>query len=203
MRQRANPGRQGLLRIIGGQWRGRKLPFPAVQDLRPTTDRTRETLFNWLALELPGAHCLDLFAGSGALGLEALSRGAASCHFYETDKLAASTLSKHLEVLGASDRGHVIHGNSLAALPQHRDIDIAFIDPPFALFSAPTLANDLLQQGCLAEHASVYIEMPKTTDLAALDACFTIHREKTAGDVRYALLHYDPDAQATPTTAAR
>jgi 16S rRNA G966 N2-methylase RsmD len=97
--------RPGRLRIIGGQWRGRRLQFPAVEGLRPTPDRVRETLFNWLAPTIHGARCADLFAGSGALGLEALSRGAASCDFVDTSGAAVRAIASHLQSLDAEARG--------------------------------------------------------------------------------------------------
>src|SRR5690606_34073375 len=103
---KAPPGRQSL-RIIGGLWRGRKLGFPSIEGLRPTGDRIRETLFNWLAPDINGARCLDLFAGSGALGLEALSRGAASSLLIERDSQAAKQLKANLELLKA-EGGEVI-----------------------------------------------------------------------------------------------
>src|SRR5690606_3705719 len=121
------------LRIIGGQWRGRKLRFPDVEGLRPTGDRIRETLFNWLAPELPGARCLDLFAGSGSLGLEALSRGAAASWMLERDAHAAGCLRENLQLL-AADGGVVQHLDSLTHLRQgnaEQPFDVIFIDPPF------------------------------------------------------------------------
>ena len=101
---RAASAGRSQLRIIGGQWRGRKLTFTPAEGLRPTTDRVRETLFNWLAPFIFGARCADLFAGSGALGLEALSRGAAHCDFVDSAKAAGRQIAGHLETLGASDR---------------------------------------------------------------------------------------------------
>jgi len=104
----------GRLRIIGGRWRGRRLHFPAVAGLRPTPDRVRETLFNWLAAPLPGARCLDLYAGSGALGLEALSRGAAAVTFVEKTAVAARALVEHLRALGGEEAGRGGRGDGLA-----------------------------------------------------------------------------------------
>ena len=120
------------LRIIGGQWRGRKLRFDPAPGLRPTTDRIRETLFNWLAPEIHGARCADLFAGSGALGLEALSRGAALCDFVDTSPAALRQLQAHLEVLDALDRGHCHAGPAEQFLAAADSVyDLVFIDPPF------------------------------------------------------------------------
>ena len=101
------------LRIIGGEWRGRKLRFPDVAGLRPTTDRVRETLFNWLAPVIHGARCLDLFAGSGALGLEALSRGASSVVFIDSDRRAVQSLRENLALL-KEGRGEVLQSDALS-----------------------------------------------------------------------------------------
>ena len=109
----------GNLRIIGGMWRGRRVPVVELPGLRPTTDRIRETLFNWLATELAGARCLDLFAGTGVLGLEALSRGAASCHFVEQQHSAATALSQLLHVLEAGDRASVLQRDALDLLGEN------------------------------------------------------------------------------------
>ena len=120
------------LRIIGGMWRGRKLRFPDRPGLRPTGDRVRETLFNWLEPELAGAHCLDLFAGSGALGIEALSRGAARCDFVDADREALTAVEQHLNTLDASDRSTLQCGSAAEYLSAAQGgWDIVFVDPPF------------------------------------------------------------------------
>ena len=146
-------GEKGSLRIIGGQWRGRKLPFDSVEGLRPTPDRVRETLFNWLTPDLPGARCLDLYAGSGALGLEALSRGAGSCQFVESIATAADNIKQHLTTLQA-EQGRCLQisaGEYLQRGPdQQGSFDIVFLDPPFdqgnlggAVDGAQSLAGQL------------------------------------------------------------
>ncbi len=123
-------GGAGQIRIIGGQWRGRKLPVPDSAGLRPTTDRVRETLFNWLAPHLQQADCLDCFAGSGALGLEALSRYAASATLLELERPVAQQLSKNLQTLQASN-GNVVQTNTLSWLAQDgHPFGIVFVDPP-------------------------------------------------------------------------
>ena len=129
--KKPNHAGSGQIRIIGGQWRGRKLPVPESPGLRPTTDRVRETLFNWLAPSMVDAHCLDCFAGSGALGLEALSRYAASTTLLEMERSVAQQLQKNLATLKANN-GKVVNTNTLAFLsqpgtPHH----IVFVDPPF------------------------------------------------------------------------
>ena len=179
----------GQLRIIGGQWRGRKLPFPALEGLRPTSDRTRETLFNWLTPRVQGATCLDMFAGSGALGLEALSRGAAYCDFIERQEQAARAITSHLNTLNASDQGRIITGDALAL--GGADIgpyDLIFIDPPFAENLAQAALELVLSGKLLSIDARVYLELPRTQKLPPALQEFEILRDKNAGDVRYLLL---------------
>lgn len=172
------------LRIIGGRYRGRKLNFAAVDGLRPTGDRIRETLFNWLAPELPGARCLDLFAGSGALGLEALSRGAGEVLMCEQDKQAAACIANSLTVLG--DSGGQLHtGDSLSFLQQPpQPFDVVFLDPPFGAGLWQAVIDAL--GPWLAVDALVYIE--SETDTAyCVPASWQLHRDKRAGKVRYCL----------------
>jgi len=178
------------LRIIGGQWRGRKLSFPAVDGLRPTGDRIRETLFNWLAPELAGARCLDVFAGSGALGLEALSRGASYSLLLERDHLAAQSLRNNLQLLKAS-AGHLVQTDSLHYLRQGNSgepFNLVFIDPPFALNLWAGVIDALEQGHWLAEDASLYIEMPRN-QLIATPPNWRLHRDKQAGQVSYRLYY--------------
>lgn len=176
----------GSLRIIGGQWRGRKLSFPVVEGLRPTGDRIRETLFNWLAPEIEGAHCLDLFAGSGALGLEALSRGAASCTFIENNRQAANTIRSHLQTLQCNS-GAVVEASALDWLPNSADrFDIIFLDPPFAADLYQAAIQLIEQQSLLKAGGKLYLEFDikqpatKPTSLALL-------RDKKAGNTAYQL----------------
>ncbi|MFC6633756.1 16S rRNA (guanine(966)-N(2))-methyltransferase RsmD [Microbulbifer taiwanensis] len=183
--RKTSPQTLSQLRIIGGRWRGRKLQFAPVEGLRPTGDRLRETLFNWLQFHLPDARCLDLFAGSGALGLEALSRGAAEVDFVELNRSAAQTLGDQLKLLGA-DNGRVHHASAADFLAgTAASYDIVFMDPPFA--------GDLWQQtlaaltGHLAEGALVYVETPREKAIA-LPADWQIEKEKRAGQVCLRLL---------------
>ena len=155
------PGGTGKLRIIGGEWRGRKLPIADVPGLRPTADRIRETLFNWLAAEVPGALCLDLFAGTGALGLEALSRGAARCDFVDVSSGAVAHLQRALNALGASDRGRVFSPGFAAFLDRDcapEPYEIVFLDPPFERGLLDSALERLANAGALAPHALVYAE---------------------------------------------
>jgi 16S rRNA (guanine966-N2)-methyltransferase len=180
----------GELRIIGGRWRGRKLRFPALPGLRPSPDRVRETLFNWLMPELTGAHCLDLFAGSGALGLEALSRGAASCWFVDSARGASRHIQEHLTLLQCVD-GRAINADTLAWLKAKPvaapAFHVVFLDPPFR----QGLLGDccaLLEQGnWLSNSALIYIEAAADEALPALPSNWSIHRDKQAGQVAYRL----------------
>ena len=176
------------LRIIGGLWRGRKLSFPDADGLRPTGDRIRETLFNWLAPDIHGAHCLDLFAGSGALGLEALSRGAESSLLLEKHPAAARQLKDNLQLLKANN-GRVEHVDSLhwlnSAQVSHR-FDIVFIDPPFALNLWDAVIAALETRNWLADEAVIYLEAPRDAQLQ-LPANWQLHRDKQAGQVSYRL----------------
>jgi 16S rRNA (guanine966-N2)-methyltransferase len=178
------------LRIIGGLWRGRKLSFPDADGLRPTGDRIRETLFNWLGPEIQGAHCLDLFAGSGALGLEALSRGAESSLLLEKNANAAGQLKSNLQLLQA-DNGKVEQTDSLAWLirqqPAQR-FDIVFIDPPFALDLWEKIASALETGNWLSDEATIYLEAPRDVHLQ-LPANWQLHRDKQAGQVSFRLYH--------------
>jgi len=181
-------GKSGQLRIIGGRWRGRKLAFPAEPGLRPTTDRIRETLFNWLAPKLQGARCADLFAGSGALGLEALSRGAGHCDFIEQSPIALAQLQGHLETLQATACGHCHGGSASRFLAMARQpYDIVFIDPPFGRSLVEPTCTALAANRLLRPGAMVYIETPGADPAPAVPPSWLAHREKAAGDVAYRL----------------
>ena len=182
-------GDSGLLRIIGGRWRGRKLRFAALPGVRPTPDRVRETLFNWLAPHIHDARCIDLFAGSGALGLEALSRGAASACFVDSNAAALGAIRRHLaelEVTAAECRaGDALR--ILAAGNSGERWDIAFLDPPFGADLLAPAAAALEEGGWLAEGALVYLEAGAREPVPELPGSWQLHREKTAGDVRFSL----------------
>ena len=153
------------MRIIGGVWRGRRLRFPPSPEIRPTPDRVRETLFNWLAPRVPGARCLDLFAGSGALGLEALSRGAAHVIFVERDAAAAREISARLTEWGA--QGATVERTDARGFLERTPVapfDIVFLDPPFASTLLDEAAARLEQGGWLADGALIYVECPADDD---------------------------------------
>jgi len=180
------------LRIIGGQWRGRKLSFPSVEGLRPTGDRIRETLFSWIAVDLPGANCMDLFAGSGALGLESLSRGASQVTLLEKSREGAQQLRANLQLLGAAN-ATVQETDSLQWLeqPAATRFDIVFIDPPFAAELWQQTFTLLEKHQWLNIGAAIYIEAPQHQALD-VPSDWQLHREKKAGDVRYCLYYYQP-----------
>jgi 16S rRNA (guanine966-N2)-methyltransferase len=176
------------VRIIAGRWRGRKITFSDVVGLRPTGDRIRETLFNWLMPVLPGAHCLDLFAGSGVLGFEALSRGARACVLVESNPVVARHLQTTAQSLEATD-ALVACADARTALQRvSGTFNIVFIDPPFAdkSIDATGLVAELLAQQRLAENAWVYVEQP-CSDVAPMFPGFTQHRAQRAGSVAFGL----------------
>ena len=168
---RAARGAQArVLRIIGGAWRGRKLRFPRDADIRPTPDRVRETLFNWLGARVPGARCLDLFAGSGALGLEALSRGAGQVTFVEHDTSAARELRARLAEWGAQG-GEVERADALRFLEgAARPFDVVFLDPPFGSPLLGAAAALLEERGWLEPGALIYVESAARGGLPPLPA---------------------------------
>ena len=174
------------LRIIGGSWRGRRLRFPPSAQIRPTPDRVRETLFNWLAARVPGARCLDLFAGSGALGLEALSRGAAHVTFVERDAAAAREIAARLAEWGGQE-ARVEHIDARAFLERTpAPFDIVFLDPPFASGLLAATPARLEQGGWLTPDALVYVE--SAADAPPLvPPVWTALKEKRAGEVGYHL----------------
>ncbi|WP_414650239.1 16S rRNA (guanine(966)-N(2))-methyltransferase RsmD [Dyella sp.] len=180
----AKPGR---IRVIGGQWRNSRLDVPDLPGLRPTPERVRETLFNWLMPRLAGARCLDLCAGTGALGIEALSRGAASAQFVEPNPRAAQALRDNLTRLKLPG-GEVAGIEAQAFLRGNpRLFDLVFLDPPFALDLWRSLAERLEQDGWLSPHAWIYVEYP-VDRRPELPATWLPHREGRAGEVGYLLL---------------
>jgi 16S rRNA (guanine966-N2)-methyltransferase len=189
----ASPGNRGaqsrVLRIIGGAWRGRRLRFPSQAEIRPTPDRVRETLFNWLAQRIAGARCLDLFAGSGALGLEALSRGAAHVTFVERDTAAAQELRARLAEWGATG-AQVEQGDALKFLcaSPAQTFDIVFLDPPFASDLLAHSARALEERHWLSARALIYVETDASSGLPQLPPSWRVTKAKAAGAVGYHLL---------------
>ena len=182
----------GQLRIVAGIWRSRLLQIAGVPGLRPTSERIRETLFNWLAPRIHGAKCLDLCAGTGALGLEALSRGAGELVFVEQSAVAFRTLKSNIALLGASnaellnvDARHYLEASSA------RPFDIVFLDPPFAADLYDELCRLLIEQRWLADDARIYIEMDKNQPELLIPPGWQVLKNKTAGNVRYMLAATD------------
>jgi 16S rRNA (guanine966-N2)-methyltransferase len=176
----------GSIRIIAGKHRGRKLPVLMAEGLRPTTDRVKETLFNWLMPYIYGANCLDCFAGAGSLGFEALSRGAAKVNLIELNKEAAKQLSANKELLKSNDVV-VLNTDALAFLKTQTPIkfDVVFIDPPFRKDLVSQI-TELLNNGWLSEQALVYVEM-ESESTQSLPANWQLLKEKVAGQVVYRL----------------
>jgi 16S rRNA (guanine966-N2)-methyltransferase len=179
--------RENRVRIIGGEHRGRKLEFPDVPGLRPTGDRIRETLFNWLAPSLPGAACLDLFAGSGALGLEAASRGAGQVLMLDRSQQVVAQLRANIALLGL-ERARVEQADAISWLQgRAQRFDIIFLDPPFADSLLHQACSMVQEQGWLNPGGLIYLEADATSGLPRLPANWRQLKEKAAGQVHYFL----------------
>lgn len=175
----------GEVRIIAGLWRGRKLPVLNADGLRPTTDRVKETLFNWLMAEIPASRCLDCFAGSGSLGIEALSRQAQAVVFLEKFANAATQLKKNLLSLKTLN-GTVYHCDTLQFLAQKNQdtpFDVVFVDPPFHQNIVPQVLELLEENNWLASQALIYVETEKTHAALQVPAHWQLLKEKVAGQV--------------------
>ncbi|MFO1407720.1 MAG: 16S rRNA (guanine(966)-N(2))-methyltransferase RsmD [Steroidobacteraceae bacterium] len=194
-RDGAGPALAGTVRIIGGEWRGRRLHFPPVEAIRPTPDRVRETLFNWLQQDVRGARCLDLYAGSGALGLEALSRGAAAVVFVDADPVVQRHLAATLAMLGC-DRGRAVRATAAAFLDGSPEpFDIVFLDPPYAARAVAEACRAIDARGWLRPGGLAYLEDRATEGTPDLPAGWTLLRSKRAGEVGYHLARREiPDA---------
>ncbi|MFT5896471.1 MAG: 16S rRNA (guanine966-N2)-methyltransferase [bacterium] len=184
----------GQVRIIAGKWRGRKLPVPVVQGLRPTGDRVRETLFNWLQPHIADRHCLDLFAGTGAIGLEALSRYAASVTFVEPNGVAYSHIESSLRLLD-TDAGICRKTSAERFLADnHQPFDIVFVDPPFEIEAQMPILQELIK-GHLSTSALVYVEAPSRQSFAEnWPTGFELYRDKKFGDVSARLFKVSDNA---------
>jgi 16S rRNA (guanine966-N2)-methyltransferase len=184
------------VRIIGGVLRGRYLTFPDAAHLRPTPNRVRETVFNWLMPYLPGAHCLDLFAGSGALGMESLSRGAAHVVFIEKSRRVVRQLESNLKTLGC-DRAEVYHDISERYLKRSdQRFDVIFVDPPFGENLVPEICQSIQTHQRLKEGGVVYIERENERGLmdplVGLPAGFEVLKHKRVGRVQFGLYGLSP-----------
>jgi len=178
------------LRIISGQWRSRQLPIPELEGLRPTPDRVRETVFNWINVDVAGANCADLFCGSGALGLEALSREAKQCVFVDSSRVVTQQMRQNLATLNCTN-ATTLNQNTVDFLQNtppadKTHFDIVFIDPPFRKGWVEKVLP-LLENGWLAHNALVYIEMEKEAPTPDLSQHWTLLKEKSAGQLIYRL----------------
>ena len=182
-----SPGRlRNELRIVAGEWRGRKIRFEPTPQVRPTPDRVRETLFNWLQTTVAGTRCLDLFAGSGALGLEALSRGAAAAVFVEHNRGIAAGIGRMLATFGAraERRAQVVCADAfefLGGAPSR--FELVFLDPPFAQGRLSELCTLLETRGWLAPRAAIYLESAARSEPPVLPARWQLTRRTRAGEV--------------------
>lgn len=179
--------KQGLVRIIAGKWRGRRLTVPDVKDLRPTPDRVRETLFNWLAPVIHGAHCLDMFAGTGVLGFEALSRGAAYVVMVDQSLAVVALLQEELTVFSA-DNADIYQANVPQGLRKPiQPFDIVFLDPPYQANLLIPSCHYLEEQGFLAEKAYIYLEASDVIEDNELPSNWRFIKKQRAGQVAYHL----------------
>ncbi|TVS13227.1 MAG: 16S rRNA (guanine(966)-N(2))-methyltransferase RsmD [Wenzhouxiangella sp.] len=190
----------GKIRIIAGRWRGRRLEVPDRPGLRPTGDRARETLFNWIGPRVIGARVLDLFAGTGALGLEAASRGAARVVLVERDAVAAGVLRKGALQWPGSESVEVIEADALRWLErQQQRFDLVLIDPPFdGALLEPALSMVVAPAGCLADRGLVYVECAPQQLPGHWPPPLEVFRQKQLGQVTLTLLQRSLDASGTP-----
>ncbi len=185
--QQSKKKQTNQLRIIAGQWGGRKVDFPDLLGLRPTSDRIRETLFNWLQADMIGARCLDLFAGSGALGIEALSRGAGDVVMVDNTQAAISKIKQNLTML-KDENGQALRSDALVYVVRDdiEPFDIVFLDPPFTSGLLEKSIEVLSGGNCLKVGTLIYIESEKRLDIAVPENWRNL-KEKRAGQVKYAL----------------
>jgi 16S rRNA (guanine966-N2)-methyltransferase len=182
-------GKSGAVRIIGGEWRGRKLPVPDLPGLRPSGDRSRETLFNWLQPVIRGARCVDLFAGTGALGLEAASRGAAGVILLEKSRVAARAIADSVVMLRAKNvRVELADAIDWLQRADAESLDIVFVDPPFGAGLEMKAMDLLLERNSLSENGLVYVESDLREQLEIPGPGWRIQRETALGDVKMRLL---------------
>lgn len=198
------------VRIIGGRWRGRRVPFDIEPGLRPTPDRVRETLFNWLRNDVDGVRSLDLFAGSGALGLESLSRGAQHCTFVEKSVAAAAMIRTTLAAVGGE--GTVVEADAerwlsraqpVAGERQREAFDLVFLDPPFAMQWLPRMMSALDKGAWIRPGGLVYLECERNAGAPALPPGWELLKSKFAGEVGYHLARTGRVSEAFPAGVDR
>jgi 16S rRNA (guanine966-N2)-methyltransferase len=183
------PSKPGVLRIIAGKWRHRRIAFETTSGIRPTPDRIRETLFSWLQPMLPGATCLDCFAGSGALGFEALSRGASHVTFVDTNALVLKNIQQNAIKLDCSSfttlQANLPDNHLMSKLPH---MDVVFLDPPFESGMLSSCLQWLLTQGCINAESMIYFECEKTLDLDFLHKYWRVLKLKQTKAIQYGLV---------------
>ena len=178
------------MRIIGGQWRGRKLPVIDAEGLRPTSDRTKETLFNWLQFKLAATNCLDAFGGSGALAMEALSRGAKQATLWETHPAALASLQQLQKIAGSSLQVEQTCALTQLSQAASQQFNLVFLDPPFAYQQLNQLAEQLTANGWLAPEALVYVEVGRQAGASSPfipPASCQLLKHKTSKEVVFSL----------------
>jgi len=194
------PASSNTVRLIAGELGGRKVRFPHARGLRPTADRTRETLFNWLLNDIEDSYCLDLFAGSGALGLEAVSRGAAHVTMVDSSAQVVRQLQENARLLNVDNRMSIVSQKAASFLshyqPQYQPhyqkqpFDIVFLDPPFADNQLQQVVDLLFADNCLADRAKIYLERDFRQEMPLLPENCMVLRDKKAGQVAFSLLEY-------------
>ena len=185
----SNKANKGSFRIISGEYKGRKFEFMPSLDLRPTPDRLRETLFNWLGQSIDGKTCLDLFAGTGSLGLESLSRGADKIIFVEKNSNHLDKIKEYIESLKAKGDISVIHDDVLTWLDETNDnFDLIFVDPPFYKDLAKKVLSKIRTNSLLANLGNIYLEVEKELDLSFLNGYWEVIKETKSGRKKYLLL---------------
>ena len=185
----SNKANKGSFRIISGEYKGRKFEFMPSLDLRPTPDRLRETLFNWLGQSIDGKTCLDLFAGTGSLGLESLSRGADKIIFVEKNSNHLDKIKEYIKSLKANGDISVIHDDVLTWLDETNDnFDLIFVDPPFHQDLAKKVLSKIRTNSLLANLGNIYLEVEKELDLNFLNGYWEVIKETKSGKKKYLLL---------------
>lgn len=181
---------KGKIRIIGGKWKGKKISFILDKDIRPTPDRAKETLFNWLGQNLNEYTCLDLFAGTGAMGFESLSRGAEKVTFVELNKNLFSELRKIITELKCEESTEIFHQDCMDWLEQNKPenpFDLVFVDPPFNKNFVMEIFEKLSERKFINENSTIYLECEKNLDISFIENSYRVYKEKFFGGKSYRL----------------
>ena len=200
-KRHSKPSHSGTnqVRIIAGQFRSRRLSFTDAAGLRPTPDRVRESVFNWLQAYLPGAVCMDLFAGTGVMGFESLSRGAQQVTFIEKQASAVSSLRHNAETLKVSDQVEIRQGDTLQILPTLpvASVDIVFADPPYGQGLIAKCLQSLHNHPVLKPGGLLYVEQESTLPAPDSTPEWCLLKDKQAGQVGYYLMQYQPQVDGS------